>query len=327
MLRRPQPASRPASTCPASRRSSTRRSTPSSSARRCAPRASPPTSPSSVRERQDGMRAEVSIAARYPETVPAPVSGLPTQEIYTLFGTAVASERGTRTLTGVEAQGMTACPCAQGLVDGRRPRAARSSDGFTAERDRRDRRGRPGRHPQPARHRHPLHRLPRGRRASTSTRREPAAHRRELDVERDLRADEALRRARRGREGPRQPPLRRGLRARDDPPGRPRPSPSSATAPSSWPARRTSRRSTATTWSPSATACSRRSRAELDERRALAPPHDDARVARGAVAAASEVAQASGRPERRWAPLGRVVCAAASCDLDPRGSRRSSRRR
>ena len=69
-----------------------------------------------VRERQGGLRAEVRISARYPETVPAPVSRLPTQELYTLFGTAVASGRGTRTLRGVEAQGMTACPCAQGLV-------------------------------------------------------------------------------------------------------------------------------------------------------------------------------------------------------------------
>ena len=34
------------------------------------------------------------IAARYPETVPTPVSGKPTQEIYTLFGTAVASSAG-----------------------------------------------------------------------------------------------------------------------------------------------------------------------------------------------------------------------------------------
>ncbi|MGH2924124.1 MAG: GTP cyclohydrolase, FolE2/MptA family, partial [Solirubrobacterales bacterium] len=58
-----------------------------------------------VRERQGGIRAEVRISARYPETVPAPVSGIPTQELYTLFGTAVASERGTRTLRGVEAQG------------------------------------------------------------------------------------------------------------------------------------------------------------------------------------------------------------------------------
>jgi GTP cyclohydrolase-4 len=85
-----------------------------------------------VRERQGGLRAEVRIAARYPETVPAPVSGIPTQELYTLFGTAVASERGTRTLTGVEAQGMTACPCAQGLVeDGARERLA--DHGFTQE--------------------------------------------------------------------------------------------------------------------------------------------------------------------------------------------------
>jgi GTP cyclohydrolase IV len=85
-----------------------------------------------VRERQGGLRSEVRIAARYPETVPAPVSGLPTQELYTLFGTAVASERGTRTLTGVEAQGMTACPCAQGLVeDAARERLA--GHGFSDE--------------------------------------------------------------------------------------------------------------------------------------------------------------------------------------------------
>ncbi|MDX6607659.1 MAG: cyclohydrolase [Solirubrobacterales bacterium] len=85
-----------------------------------------------VRERQGGIRAEVKIAARYPETVPAPVSGLPTQELYTLFGTAVSSERGTRTLTGVEAQGMTACPCAQGLVeDGARERLV--EEGFSPE--------------------------------------------------------------------------------------------------------------------------------------------------------------------------------------------------
>jgi GTP cyclohydrolase IV len=85
-----------------------------------------------VRERQGGLRAEVRIAARYPETVPAPISGLPTQELYTLFGTAVSSERGTRTLTGVEAHGMTACPCAQGLVeDGARERLV--EEGFDTE--------------------------------------------------------------------------------------------------------------------------------------------------------------------------------------------------
>jgi GTP cyclohydrolase IV len=83
-----------------------------------------------VRERQDALRAEVTIAARYPEHKPAPVSGIPTQEIYTLYGSAVASERGTRRLVGVAAQGMTACPCAQQIVAGR-SRERLSADGFT----------------------------------------------------------------------------------------------------------------------------------------------------------------------------------------------------
>jgi GTP cyclohydrolase IV len=83
-----------------------------------------------VRERQDALRAEVTIAARYPEHKPAPVSGIATQEIYTLFGSAVASESGTRRLVGVAAQGMTACPCAQGLVAGR-SRERLVADGFT----------------------------------------------------------------------------------------------------------------------------------------------------------------------------------------------------
>ncbi len=48
--------------------------------------------------------------------MPAPVSGIANQQIYTLLGTAVASAEGTRTVTGVQAQGMTACPCAQGMV-------------------------------------------------------------------------------------------------------------------------------------------------------------------------------------------------------------------
>ena len=69
-----------------------------------------------VRERQEALRAEVTIRARYPEYKPAPVSGIRTQEIYTLHGSAVASAAGTRRLIGVAAQGMTACPCAQGLV-------------------------------------------------------------------------------------------------------------------------------------------------------------------------------------------------------------------
>jgi GTP cyclohydrolase I/GTP cyclohydrolase-4 len=71
-----------------------------------------------VRVRQHGRRAEVSLTARYPEIVATPESQIDTQEIYVLFGTAVASEAGTRTLTGVQAQGMTACPCAQEMITG-----------------------------------------------------------------------------------------------------------------------------------------------------------------------------------------------------------------
>jgi GTP cyclohydrolase IV len=85
-----------------------------------------------VRERQDAVRAEATIAARYPEHKPAPVSGVTTQEIYTLFGSAVATDRGTRRLVGVAAQGMTACPCAQELVAGR-SRELLAADGFTAD--------------------------------------------------------------------------------------------------------------------------------------------------------------------------------------------------
>jgi len=85
-----------------------------------------------VRARQHAARAEVTIAARYPEHKPAPVSGIQTQEMYTLLGSAVATPRGTRRLVGVQAQGMTACPCAQGLVQG----AARErllEDGFSED--------------------------------------------------------------------------------------------------------------------------------------------------------------------------------------------------
>jgi GTP cyclohydrolase I/GTP cyclohydrolase-4 len=82
-----------------------------------------------VRDRQGGLRSEVTIAARYPENKPTPVSGSMTQEIYTLFGAAVASQRGTRRVVGVQAQGMTACPCAQEMVSAG-AREALAEDGF-----------------------------------------------------------------------------------------------------------------------------------------------------------------------------------------------------
>ena len=85
-----------------------------------------------VRERQGAERAEVTIAARYPEHKPAPVSGIQTQEIYTLLGRAVAFEHGTRRTVGVSATGMTACPCAQELVAAR-ARERLLGQGFSEE--------------------------------------------------------------------------------------------------------------------------------------------------------------------------------------------------
>ena len=85
-----------------------------------------------VRDRQGGARAEVTIAARYPESKLAPASGSPTQEIYTLIGSAVASELGTRRLIGVEAHGMTACPCAQEMVTAR-SRVRLENEGFSED--------------------------------------------------------------------------------------------------------------------------------------------------------------------------------------------------
>jgi GTP cyclohydrolase-4 len=80
-----------------------------------------------VRERLGALRAEVQVAARYPEHKPAPVSGIATQEIFTLLGAAVASERGTRRLIGVAAQGMIASPRA-------RSRERLAAEGFSDDR-------------------------------------------------------------------------------------------------------------------------------------------------------------------------------------------------
>jgi len=83
-----------------------------------------------VRERQGAARAEVTVAARYPEHKPAPVSGVQTQEIYTLHGRAAAFAHGTRRVVGVSATGITACPCAQELVAAR-ARERLAQEGFS----------------------------------------------------------------------------------------------------------------------------------------------------------------------------------------------------
>ena len=74
---------------------------------------------SHIVERQQALRAQVHISARYPIERTTPVTGLPTQEMVKLIGIAAASSRGVRRLVGVEAAGINACPCAQGLVRGR----------------------------------------------------------------------------------------------------------------------------------------------------------------------------------------------------------------
>src|SRR3954462_14465566 len=69
-------------------------------------------------ERQQAVRAEVRIVAQYPLERQTPVTGLPTQEMAALHGIAAASPGGVRRVIGVEASGINACPCAQGLVRG-----------------------------------------------------------------------------------------------------------------------------------------------------------------------------------------------------------------
>jgi GTP cyclohydrolase-4 len=71
-------------------------------------------------ERQKAMRAEVHIRAQWPIRRRTPVTRLATQDMVTLCGIAAAhSDNGTRRVVGVEATGINACPCAQGLVRNR----------------------------------------------------------------------------------------------------------------------------------------------------------------------------------------------------------------
>jgi len=69
--------------------------------------------------RQGALRAEVKIVARYPVERRTPVTGLPTQELISIIGIAAATPARVRRVVGVEANGINACPCAQGLVRGR----------------------------------------------------------------------------------------------------------------------------------------------------------------------------------------------------------------
>jgi len=68
--------------------------------------------------RQDALLAEVRITARYPYERHTPVTRLATQEMVSLLGIATATRERVRQVVGVEATGINACPCAQGLVRG-----------------------------------------------------------------------------------------------------------------------------------------------------------------------------------------------------------------
>jgi GTP cyclohydrolase-4 len=61
-------------------------------------------------------RVDAEIRAHFPLSKRAPLSGKPSQELYTLIGRAVATPDRCVRLVGVEAEGMMACPCAQDMV-------------------------------------------------------------------------------------------------------------------------------------------------------------------------------------------------------------------
>lgn len=62
---------------------------------------------------QRAIRADVRLRAQFGLERWTPVSGKRSEETYTLVGIAHADQSGTRRVVGIEAEGMTACPCAQ----------------------------------------------------------------------------------------------------------------------------------------------------------------------------------------------------------------------
>ena len=221
-----------------------------------------------VRDRQDGCAPRSRSPRATPSTSSRPRPARARRRSTRCSARRWRQRRGTRRLVGVEAQGMTACPCAQELVmDRSQERLARGR--LHRRRDRARLRGRAGGHPQPARHRHAPHRLPRGLRRTPS--RPPTL----LEIVESSMSSEIYELMKRSDEvevvekRAHAPALRRGLRPRDGAQGHRASSPRWASTPSSPPARRTSRRSTSTTSSPSATGCSASSPAR--SARATAP--------------------------------------------------------
>lgn len=65
---------------------------------------------------QETHEAEVRVRAQFALERWTPVSGQRGEETYDLIGIAHARKDSARRVVGVEAEGMTACPCAQGMV-------------------------------------------------------------------------------------------------------------------------------------------------------------------------------------------------------------------
>lgn len=65
---------------------------------------------------QHALRADVRLRAQFGLERWTPVSAKRGEETYTLIGIAHADAEGTRRVVGVEAEGMTACPCAQLMI-------------------------------------------------------------------------------------------------------------------------------------------------------------------------------------------------------------------
>ncbi len=67
---------------------------------------------------QGALRSEVHIRAQYPMAKVTPATGKRVEELYTLIGVASSTHERTRRLIGIEAEGVTVCPCAQDMVRG-----------------------------------------------------------------------------------------------------------------------------------------------------------------------------------------------------------------
>lgn len=85
-----------------------------------------------VVDSQNAERAEVDARAEIALPRSTPASGLATTEFYAAFAKAVATRSGAKRLIGVEAQGITACPCAQNMV-AEHARERLAAEGFGSE--------------------------------------------------------------------------------------------------------------------------------------------------------------------------------------------------